>query len=226
MAALKLTKGGSGLDNLSLPGKLAIGVLFVVMVGAAYFVVFYGEIESNISAQLQVLEAKKGELDEAHEADRAYNKDLTELERRKLLARQQKKILPDESETPSFLSALQTVATISGIKLASWEPQDEVNEAFYARVPMQLVIGGKFHQVAKFFNGVGQVDRIINMENIVIKIDQKIAAEKAKALEESNNPQGEDSLDVEVTCLATAFRALKQGESGGDRKRRVRGGRQ
>ena len=182
MAAIKLSKGGSGLDNLSLPGKLAIGVLMVAMVGAAYFVIFYGEIESNISSQEQLLTQKEAELDKAKQADRAYNRDLTELERKKQGARRQKKILPDEAETPSFLSTLQTVATISGIKLVSWEPQDEAAEAFYARVPMELKIEGKYHQIAKFFNGVGQVDRIINMENIVIRVDAATARKKSQAL--------------------------------------------
>lgn len=220
MAKLKLGGGGSGLDNMSLPGKLAVGVLFVGLVAAAYLFVFYGEIESDIESTRRSLEVKKSELDKAKEADRAYNKDLTELERRKQLARKQQKILPDDAESPAFLSTVQTVATISGVKLTSWTPQDEEPEAFYAKVPMKLQLEGKFHQVAKFFYGVGQVDRIINMENIDIKINQQSAKQREQDLETSRNPLDEDSVTVEVSCLATAFRALKEGESGGSRKDR------
>ena len=219
MAKLKLGGGGSGLDNMSLPGKLAVGVLFVGLVAAAYLFVFYGEIESDIESTRRSLEVKKTELDKAKAADRGYNKDLTELERRKQLARKQQKILPDDAESPAFLSTVQTVATISGVKLTSWTPQDEEPEAFYAKVPMKLQLEGKFHQVAKFFYGVGQVDRIINMENIDIKIDQQSAKEREQELEASRNPLDEDSVTVDVTCLATAFRALKEGEGGGSRKR-------
>ncbi len=215
--ALKLGKGGGGLEGLSLAGKLAVGVLFVLMVGAAYFVVFYGEIESNIASQQQVLDGKLAELETAKADDRAYNKDLTDLERKKLVAVRQKKILPDQAETPSFLSTLQSVATISGIKLVEWAPQDQTPEAFYARVPMKLKLEGKFHQIAKFFNGVGQVDRIINMENITIKIDPAIASRKP---DDKGAPQGEDAVNVHVDCLATAFRALQPGEGSTDRKKR------
>ncbi|MEQ9323728.1 MAG: type 4a pilus biogenesis protein PilO [Polyangiaceae bacterium] len=222
MAKLKLGGGGSGLDNMSLPGKLAVGVLFVGLVAAAYLFVFYGEIESDIESTRRSLEVKKTELDKAKEADRAYNKDLTELERRKQLARKQQKILPDDAESPAFLSTVQTVATISGVKLTSWTPQDEEPEAFYAKVPMKLQLEGKFHQVAKFFYGVGQVDRIINMENIDIKINQQSAKQREQELEASRNPLDEDSVTVEVSCLATAFRALKDGEGGGSRKQRGR----
>ena len=117
---------------------------------------------------------------------------------------------------------MQTVATISGVKLTSWTPQDEEPEAFYAKVPMKLQLEGKFHQVAKFFYGVGQVDRIINMENIDIKINQQSAKQREQELEASRNPLDEDSVTVEVSCLATAFRALKDGEGGGSRKQRGR----
>jgi len=215
MASLKFGK-----DSLSLPGKLALGALFMVMVAAAYFVFLYGEVEGNISAQEQLRQVKTGELDAANDALAAYNKDLTELERRKQLARQQQKILPDESETPSFLSKLQTAATVSGIKLVSWEPQDEAGEAFYARVPMLLKIQGKFHQIAKFFHGVGQIDRIINMENIAIKADPNDLRARAQSVEASSNPQGDEAVNVEVQCLATAFRALKQTDDGGKKRRR------
>ena len=59
MAKLKLGGGGSGLDNMSLPGKLAVGVLFVGLVAATYLFVFYGEIESDIESTRRSLEVKK-----------------------------------------------------------------------------------------------------------------------------------------------------------------------
>ena len=82
MAKLKLGGGGSsGLDNMSLPGKFAVGILFVGLVAAAYLFVFYGEIENEIEATEAALAQKNQELEEAKKADRAYNKDLTELDR-------------------------------------------------------------------------------------------------------------------------------------------------
>lgn len=218
MAGLKLKGGGGGLESLNLVGKLLIGVMFVALVGVAYFVVFYGEIDAAIAAKRNGLEAKKGELAQAKEADAAYNKDLTELERRRQLELKQRKILPDEAQSHAFLSAVQTVATISGVELASWNPKDENPADFYAKVPMELRLKGKYHQVAKFFYGIGQVDRIINMENIVIEVKQN----QTKAKDDSTLAT-EESTDVYVTCLATAFRALKIDEAGKKRKRR-RGG--
>jgi type IV pilus assembly protein PilO len=98
---------------------------------------------------------------------------------------------------PAFLSALQSAATISGVNLTAWSPSEQVAEEFYAKVPMKLSLNGKFHQIAKFFNNVGQLDRIINVENIQIKTPKMLG----------------DEVSVDVECLATAFRSLRPGES-------------
>ena len=94
---------------------------------------------------------------------------------------------------PAFLSAVQNVANVSGVQLAAWSPGDEVAEQFYARVPMKLRLVGRYHQVAKFFYGVSQLDRIINLENVMLTKPEV---------------RGEDVL-IEVETLATAFRAVQ-----------------
>jgi type IV pilus assembly protein PilO len=218
MAALKLKSGGSALQNLSLVGKLAIALVFMLLIGAGYFIIFYGDIDSQIGSEKQRVTSLEGELEQAKEAREAFNRDLSELKRREGLLNKQKTILPDEAETPAFLSTLQTVATISGIELTSWTPQDQVFEEFYAKIPMQLTLRGKFHQVARFFYGVGQADRIINMENITIALGKGAAAPKTPRQGERGVEFG-DAATVDVQCLATAFRALT-GEEGSKRGRK------
>lgn len=200
----------SGLESLSLPAKLAIGLVFVLLAAVAYFILFYSDIDAQIATQYETREAKKRELADAQEAKNAYNRDIAEKTRREQLARKQKKILPDDAEAPAFLSTLQTVATIAGIKLGSWKPEDQKIEQFFAKVPMELKVQGKFHQIVKFFHQVGQVDRIINIENIVMTTKAAAAAAKPGA-------NAEETINVDVTCLATAFRAVRGDE--GSKKR-------
>ena len=184
---------GSSLDRLPPIAKAGLGLLFMVLFGALYFVMFYGDLESDLAAAQREHGKLTDDLAKANDSKQAYQKDLDEKTRREQQARDQKKVLPDDPETPAFLAGLQNVATISGVNLTSWAPTDEVPEQFFAKVPMKLTLRGKFHQVVKFFHGVGQVDRIINVENIHIK------SPAAKV-------EGEE-MDVEVDCLATAFRA-------------------
>ena len=177
--------------------KFAVGFILLVLVAVAYAVVFYGDLSNSIQVAKDQERGLRGDLAEARKLEFTYQKDLAELADRQQRQAELKKILPTETEYPSFLSALQAVANISGVSLIAWAPQPEVTEEFYARVPMKLELEGRYHQVAKFFYGVGQLERIINMENISL-----------------TNPHEEDGdTIVSVTVLATAFRALEKASS-------------
>ena len=194
--------GGSTLDRLSSVAKFGLGFLFVFLIGVVYFIIFHGDLETEIESAQNGQHNLEAQLDKAETSKAEYQKDLDEKTRREQLALEQKKILPDDPETPAFLAALQGVATLSGVNLTSWSPTDEQPQEFYAKVPMKLTLVGKFHQVAKFFHGVGQLDRIINVEDIRIK---------------SPKTNG-DEVQVEVECLATAFRSSRPGEAAGKRR--------
>ncbi|HMR75519.1 MAG TPA: type 4a pilus biogenesis protein PilO [Polyangiaceae bacterium] len=187
----------SALARLPLVAKLGIGTGLILLVGVAYFVVFYGELASSIKASQGKERQFREELAEARKNEFAFQKDLAELTDRQQRQRELQKILPQTTEYPSFLSSLQTVANVSGVSLSAWTPQEEIPEQFYARVPMKLELTGRFHQVAKFFYGVGQLDRIINMENISI----------------TEPKQEADEVSVKAEVLATAFRALSDAQA-------------
>ncbi len=182
------------LNKLPLIARIGVGAGLVLLLGVAYFVVFYGDIESSIKAAQGQEQALRNDLGDAHKNEFAYQKDLAELTDRQQRQRELNKVLPVDTEYPAFLSAVQSVANVSGIGLTAWAPQPEVAEQFYSRVPMKVTLVGRYHQVAKFFYGVGQLDRIINMENISLT-DPKI--------------QGDDVV-VKTEALATAFRALDE----------------
>jgi type IV pilus assembly protein PilO len=193
----------SSLAKLPGAAKFGIGIALLALVAVAYFVVFYGDLASSIKAAQGRERQLRGDLAEARKNEFAYQKDLAELTERQQRARELEKILPRATEYPSFLSSIQSVANVSGVSLTAWTPQEEVPEQFYARVPMALELSGRYHQVAKFFYGVGQLDRIINMENISL-----------------TNPKVEDGDEVlvSVRVLATAFRALDESGAKTDKR--------
>jgi type IV pilus assembly protein PilO len=192
-----VARGDSVLAKLPPLAKAGIGLLFVVLIGVAYFVVFYGDLASSITAEKSKETRLRDELSTARQNEFSYQKDLAELSDRQQRQRELVKILPTDTEYPAFLSSVQNVANVAGIALTAWSPMPEVPDQFYSRVPMKLSLTGRYHQVAKFFNGVGQLDRVINMENISL-VDPK--------------PDGEDIV-VKVDALATAFRAKPEGQA-------------
>ncbi|MDI3289566.1 type 4a pilus biogenesis protein PilO [Polyangium sp. 15x6] len=210
MAAKAPAAGSSSLDRLPLAGKIGVGLLFLTLVGALFFVFVYEDLSNELAAAKQREGTLRGELRAAEAVRDAYQKDRDEKIRSEARAEQTKKILPDEPETPAFLASLQQTATIAGVNLTSWTPIDELPQEFFAKVPMKLTLTGRYHQIAKFFHGVGQIDRIINMEDIQMKLSTKNGTVK---------PENPGEPEVNVECLATAFRALRlDGKDGAKRR--------
>jgi type IV pilus assembly protein PilO len=199
----------SSLAKLPTAAKVAVGGGLLLLIGVAYFVVFYTDLQSSIKAAENQEQKLRSELSEARKSEFAYQRDLAEVTDRQQRQREYNKILPATTEAPAFLSSIQNVANIAGVGLTAWNPLPEVTEQFYARIPMKLELSGRYHQIAKFFHGVGQLDRIINVENISIREPKK---------------SGEDIV-VKVDALATAFRTLPEGATPKRDKRAKKEGR-
>jgi len=183
------------LGKLPVLARLGVALVVLGLTGVAYYVVFYGELSSAIEAAKSREQQLKGELGEARKAEYAYQKDLAELTDKQQSQRELNRVLPMQSEYPAFLSAIQNVANVAGVQLVAWTPSAEVADQFYVRVPMKLELVGRYHQIAKFFYGVSQLDRIINLENV------NLGRPEVK---------GEDVL-IHTDVLATAFRAVTEG---------------
>jgi len=182
-----------GLNRVPMIAKVGIAVGLLGLTAVAYWTVFYADISSRIESAKSTEKNLQKNLAEARKLEVKYQADLKELTDREQRQRDLEKVLPTKTEHPAFLSSLQSVANMTGVTLTAWAPQGEVREKYYARIPMKLTLEGRFHQIAKFFYGVGQVDRIINVENITI-----------------DHPEVRDEdVYVKVDALATAFRAVE-----------------
>jgi type IV pilus assembly protein PilO len=186
-----------GLEKITLPGKIAVGFILCALLAGAYYVLFYGELSDKTDRARAREKQLQRELADARQNEQLYQRDLAELTDRQQRQNQLAKVLPSTTEYPAFLSSIQTVANVSGVALTAWSPEPERLEQYYARVPMNLTLEGRFHQIAKFFYGVGQLDRIINMENISMR--EPTLADK--------------DVVVKVTALATAFRTLNANDT-------------
>lgn len=202
--------GASSLSRLAAPAKAGITVAVVALIGVGYYFVFHSDMEDSLMLAQQSGIKLTGELNDAREAEKAYQKDLAELADREQRQKELNQILPATTEYPQFLSAVQSAANDSGVSLSAWTPRERVPEKYYARVPMKLELTGRFQQIARFFYNVGQLDRIINMENISMT-DPRLV---------------DNEVVLKTEALATAFHVVETDESAEatGRKRAARGG--
>ena len=184
-------KKDSSFENLPLVGKLFILGLIIAVVGAIYYFAFHMSLAEDIEAQETRATRLQNELREAEQRQQEYLQLTQELASREGIDRQNKRVLPEDAEIPAFLQDLNRVAELSGLQMRLVEPRPEEAEQLYIRIPVQLQFSGKFHQLAKFFYNVSQLERAINLENITLRDPETNEA---------------DEVVLTVDALATTFR--------------------
>jgi type IV pilus assembly protein PilO len=193
---------------LAAPAKGGLSVGVVALIGAGYYFVFHSDLDHSLEVAQQSGIALMNDLNKARAAEQAYQKDLAELAEREQRQQELNQILPATTEYPQFLSAVQSAANDSGVSLSAWTPREKVPEKYYARVPMKVELTGRFLQIARFFYNVGQLDRIINMENISMTDPRKV----------------DDEMVLKAEALATAFHVIDNGDDASSKaKPRKRG---
>jgi type IV pilus assembly protein PilO len=198
------------LSRLALPAKLGIGGGALLLVAAGYYFFFHASLEDGLVSATTKGVTLNADLSKARAAEQAYQKDLAELADREQRQKELNQILPATTEYPAFLSAVQSAANVSGVSLSAWTPREKVPDKYYAKVPMKVELTGKFMQIARFFYNVGQLDRIINMENISMTEPRLV----------------DDEVVLKTEALATAFHVVEENADAADAngKRPARGG--
>jgi type IV pilus assembly protein PilO len=198
---------GASLSRLAAPAKAGLSVGVVALIAAGYYFIFHSDVDGKLVAAQQSGITLTSDLNKARAAEQAYQKDLAELAEREQRQQELNQILPATTEYPQFLSAVQSAANDSGVSLSAWTPREKVPEKYYARVPMKVELTGRFLQIARFFYNVGQLDRIINMENISMTDPRKV----------------DDEMVLKAEALATAFHVIDNGDDAKATKTRKRG---
>lgn len=104
--------------------------------------------------------------------------------------------LPDSKEIPELLSNVSSKAREAGLEILLFRPRAEIFRDFYAEIPVDIVVRGGFHNAVTFFDQVGKLNRLVNIDNIDFK-NPKISG---------------DQVALDVSTLATTYRFLDEAE--------------
>ena len=187
------------LDNLlERPGKqkLAILVAIVVLLGALYYSFLYAPRAEELAKLADSIEIAQNEkkIKTQKSANLArLRKDLQDLDAALKRAVAQ---LPEKREIPELLSNISSKARQAGLEVLLFRPRPETFQEFYAEVPVDITVKGNFHNTVSFFDEVGRMNRLININNIGFR----------------NPAVNGDNILLETTSVATAFRFLDEAE--------------
>ncbi|MAI77825.1 MAG: hypothetical protein CL917_02690 [Deltaproteobacteria bacterium] len=78
--------------------------------------------------------------------------------------------LPDSKQFDDLLRDISTAGKQVGVTIKSIEREPEVPHDFYAEVPFQLKVEGSYHDMARFFERVGILPRIVNVGEFEVEV--------------------------------------------------------
>ncbi|MFQ5353673.1 MAG: type 4a pilus biogenesis protein PilO [Thermodesulfobacteriota bacterium] len=149
--------------KLSTPKKIVLlaAVNFVVAVGIYWFLTGPKKMEvRSLSNDMQRLSAKLEENRRAASDLPKFMQEKKEMEQKlaDAVAR-----LPNEKEIPDLIDAISSAAKKSGLKILLFRPAREVNKGFYADLPINMSVEGRFESLFDFSAKVGNLPRIVNL---------------------------------------------------------------
>lgn len=169
MPALKInTESLTKLTKLPLPKRLAIlgGVNAFILALLGWFLLFpkYQDIQ-KLKVSLNELTSKLNEQRVIAADIPKFLKQKEEMEQKLKDAVAQ---LPNEKEIPDLIDSISQAGQKSGLKIVLFKPVKEVKKGFYAEVPVQMSVEGRFESLYKFSVKVGELPRIVNIGNLDI----------------------------------------------------------
>lgn len=172
--------------------RLAVVSAVLVAIGAGYWFLSYQpaqEVRRTIVARSQELQRSLNNARSIANNVSGFEAEVAGLQRDLDLALKQ---LPNRKQFEDLLQAISTAGKKVGVAIKTIDRDNEIQRDFYAEVPFKIELEGTYHDLARFFEMVANLPRIVNIGSLEIKV----ATESRK------------STRLKVTGMATTFRFL------------------
>lgn len=195
------------LHKLTLPKKVGVTLGAIALVALLDYQFFYGDTSTRITSA----QAHQAELNDELASYRrrkgeylGYRNELKQLqdEQRELL-----RALPKRAEIPTFLANIQEQAELAGLEVLSVDIGQEAPLDLYIKIPVKMEVRGSYHQISRFFRNVGELSRIVNIENLAL------APDRDKVV--PGDVQGATPPKLRAKFIAATFRFNEKAAGGG-----------
>ena len=120
------------------------------------------ELQRN-EAKLREYEAIAKELPRFEQEFKRLNREFEEASRK----------LPQEKEIPALLDSIYAAVSASGLESNTFAPKPEVKKDIYAEIPIDMKVFGTYYDLARFFDRVSKLPRIVNIRDLNLSQDKK-----------------------------------------------------
>ena len=204
-AASALAPVFQAVEKLTKPQRIGIyaGTL-IVLILLSFWLMFWPNYK-HISGLENQLAAAQTRLEKAKKNARELNDWRNRMKEKEVQYTKVMRALPEKGEIPSLLAGISQAGKDAGLDFLLFKPAKESKKDFYVEIPVDIEVGGTYHQVAVFFDKVANLPRIVNIRNV------SIVPKKDKS----------GAMALATKCQAVTYKFV---EASGNKKRSRRGG--
>lgn len=218
----------SRIDDLGNLPTWQLALAFVggaALIGAGWYFVYYKDAVDGRKAAEQGVTKAESSLSEAEKKKASFEADLADHAAREKKQEECKRVLPrSTSAVDNLMRKFQQQARLVGLDIEKWEPQDEEESDFYAKLPVEVKATGTWHEFGEFFRRVDPAARATaapkktadgeEEELNCDELDQIVTVENVNfLLKRSGGSRDDDVLGayprLEVEFVASTYRFLE-----------------
>ena len=193
--------------SLQLMAKVGIAIGAVVLLVGGYYYFFYGDMldeQAQLEKDRDRLEREKKDYEKRKQEYLAFRNEVNALleEQKELL-----RVLPKRDDIEQFIESVQAQIELSGLSKVSSIRDAAQPVEMYIKIPIKMSLSGTYHQINHFFKQVGDLKRIVNIENLSL---EPMAPAAGAPLDQANQ--------LKANFTATTFQFVDKGDSGGPHK--------
>jgi len=198
------------MEKQELKSVLAIVFIFLVLAYIVYNGVGPWKGISTLRTEAAKLQTERVKLERSVNDAKALVGDLPRIKQeRAALEVQLKEIskkLPSERESAEVLRAVESLAGKSGLTLAGVKRRAARIQELYAELPMEVGVGGGYHDLVRFADQLSQLDRLVTLSEM--RIDRPAPVPQNQPL--SAAAVAATPGTVKAQMVAVVFQALPE----------------
>ncbi len=195
------------IEKFTKPQRIIIfSVTMLLLIGASVWFLFWPKYEKIETLEKQLATVQQ-QLAKAKKNARELNDWRSKMKKKEAQYKTVMRALPEKEEIPSLLAGISQAGKDAGLEFLLFKPKPESPKDFYAEIPVDINVGGTYHQVAVFFDKVANLPRIVNIRNI--KMAPQSQKDKGNALTTS--------------CQAVTYKFIESAAGPQKKGRRARG---
>jgi len=171
--------------------RILMGILgAILIIGLTYQFFVKSQLTELETYKLKEVELKKEFIEKKELAINldVYKSQMLEAEKIFSVLKEQ---LPSETEIPDLLTDVTQKGVNRGLTFQEFQPKKHESRDFYNEKPVQIVVSGKYHQLAHFISDIAALPRIVNVGDFDIGLDKKSSAKNT-----SGSSQSESNLKM------------------------------